>query len=58
MTKSIMEAIAKVTLLVHKKKLRKTKGITEYRYGSIKVDNPLLTPFAGKKVRVKITTVN
>lgn len=58
MTKAIMEAVATVVIIVHKKKLAKTRGITRYEYGHISVDNSLLVPFIGKKVKVRITTVN
>ena len=54
MQKQILEIVKLVSVSVHKKKLRKTKGITEYKYGSVRIDNPLLSPFIGKKVRVKI----
>ena len=57
MQKAIVDVLAKVTLSVHKKRLRKTKGVTKYKYGTVRIDNPQLTPFVGKHVRVKIAKV-
>jgi hypothetical protein len=54
MTKSILEAVATVTLNIHKKKLAKTRGITRYEYGHVALDSPKLTPYLGKKVKVII----
>jgi len=54
MGKPILEAELKVISKTHKKKTK--EGMTEYRYGSISLDNPLLYPYVGKTVRVKIET--
>lgn len=52
MGKMILEVEIKVSRKVHKKKTK--GGITEYRYGSISIDNPLLFPHVGKTVWVRI----
>lgn len=52
MGKPILEAELRVSSKTHKKKTK--GGMTEYRYGSISLDNPLLYPYVGKVVKVKI----
>lgn len=52
MGKPILEVELRVSRKIHKKKTK--DGLTEYRYGSISLDNPLLFPYVGKKVKVKI----
>lgn len=52
MAKPILEVELKVSQKTHKKKT--AKGITEYNYGSISLDNPALLEYVGKTVTVKI----
>jgi len=52
MGKKILEAKLTVISKTHKKKLK--EGTTEYHYGSVSLDNPLLYPYVGKTVKVKI----
>jgi hypothetical protein len=52
MSKLILEAELKVSKKTHKKKTM--EGEKEYNYGSLSLDNPMLLPYVGKIVKVKV----
>ena len=54
MSKLIMEVELKVSKKTHKKKTM--GGDKEYNYGSLSLDNPMLLPYVGKTVRVRVET--
>jgi len=49
-----MEVELKVSKKTHKKKTM--GGDKEYNYGSLSLDNPMLLPYVGKTVRVRVET--
>jgi hypothetical protein len=52
MGKLILEVELRVSKKTHKKKTM--EGEREYNYGSLSLDNPVLLPYVGKTVKVKV----